>query len=169
MIERAPKASRRIDVLHTSPRKRSTLLPARFGLFALLAGLLLPVSPASYARQAGPAAPHIVYSSYVGTSNFDHVADIAVASVGSVVLVLVSLPSSTVMRLSADGKTVLGQRTIKGCNAQAMALGPDGSVYVVGQTQSGILETVRPFQASAHGEFQGFVAKVSADAKQLLF
>lgn len=143
-------------------------LGSRSLLLVLLAGMV-PASSSSAARQAGPDAPHVVYSTYLGTSNFEGVADIAVASDGSIVLLLSSQPNSTVMRLSADGKTVLGQRTIRGGVAGAMALGPDGAIYVVGQAQDGLLETVRPFQASAHGLLQGFVAKVSADAKQLLF
>src|SRR4051812_44401315 len=111
MIERTPKASRRIDVLHTSPRKRSTLLPARFGLFALLAGLLLPVSPASYARQTGSDAPHLVYSSYVGRA----LLDIAVAPDGTIVGVG-SFEGAAVVRLSADGSRVLGKCAIAGAD-----------------------------------------------------
>ncbi len=143
-------------------------LVSRLALLVFLAGVL-PAPHASYARQAGPDTPHIVYSSYLGTSNFDGVADVAVAPDGSIVLVLVSQPDSTVMRLGADGKTMLGKRTIHGGSAEALALGSDGAIYVVGQAREGLLETVRPFQASAKGLLQGFVAKVSADAKQLLF
>src|SRR3982750_4379014 len=94
---------------------------SRLLLLTLLVGMTV-ISPASYARQTGPDAPPLVYSSYVGGPKLEGVSDLAVAPDGTIIIaVTTSAPDTTVMRLSADAKQVLGQRTVTRAATNAIA------------------------------------------------
>jgi hypothetical protein len=71
------------------------------------------------------------------------------------------------MKVNAAGNG-LGYSTYIGGSgidvARAVALGPDGSVYIAGDTNSTNLRTVSPYQAANGGDFDAFIVRVSTTA-----
>jgi len=132
--------------------------------------------------------PVLVYSTYLGGSGFDQPAGIAVDSTGSVYVAgdtdspdfplapLGSLPTGTnhvfVAKLDPSGSNLVYADYIGGSVSEygyGLALDGANEVYVTGSTQSPDFPTVKPYQASQLGSYNGFVTRISADGSSLLY
>jgi hypothetical protein len=130
---------------------------------------------------------HLVYSTYLGGSNDDHGAAIAVDSATTVYLTgstwstdfpvvnafqpkFAGGEDTFVARLSADGNTLLFSTYLGGTGGtmsypetgQAIALDGQGSAYIAGTTSSADFPVLLPFQASLRGSLDAFVSKLSS-------
>ena len=129
----------------------------------------------------------LVYSTYLGGSNDDHGAAIAVDSASTVYLTgstwstdfpvvnafqpkLAGSEDAFVARLSADGNTLLFATYLGGTGGtasypetgQAIALDGQGSAYIAGTTSSANFPVLLPVQASLRGFLDAFVSKLSS-------
>ena len=129
----------------------------------------------------------LVYSTYLGGSNDDHGAAIAVDSATTVYLTgstwstdfpvvnafqprLAGGQDAFVARLSADGNTLLFATYLGGTlgtmsypeTGQAIALDGQGSAYVAGTTSSADFPVLHPVQASLRGFLDAFVSKLTS-------
>ena len=129
----------------------------------------------------------LVYSTYLGGSNTDHGAAIAVDATGAVWVAgstwSTDFPVANafqnvsgggqdafVARLSADGNTLLFGSYLGGSGgslgypeaAQAIALDWQGNAYLAGVASSTNFPVLNPLQSSLSGETDAFVTKVNA-------
>jgi hypothetical protein len=133
----------------------------------------------------------VLYSSYLGANRSDEIHDIALNAAGEIYLVgktdstdfptLNPLQSGLnltscfcddafVLRLSPDARTPLYGTYLGGSfDDQADSLGLDaaGNIYVAGITKSNDFPTANPLQASWGGDFDAWVARLSADGARL--
>jgi hypothetical protein len=129
----------------------------------------------------------LVYSTYLGGSNDDHGAAIAVDSATTVYVTgstwstdfpmmnafqprLAGGEDAFVARLSADGNALLFATYLGGTlgtmsypeTGQAIALDAQGSAYIAGTTSSADFPVLHPVQASLRGSLDAFVSKLSS-------
>ena len=136
--------------------------------------------------------PALVYSTYLGGKSYDVAYALAVDSKGSAYVagwtISTDFPTTTgafqtqykgapafVTKLSADGKslvysTYLGGTNVKDEIAYAIAVDSGGSAYVAGYTRATDFPTTTgAFQTQYKGGEDGFVTKLSADGKSLVY
>jgi hypothetical protein len=140
----------------------------------------------AFAAKVSADGSRLVYSTYLGGSNNDHGAAIAVDAAGTAWLagstwsadfpVANAFQSTSgggqdafVSRLSADGDTLLFGSYLGGSGgslgypeaAQAIALDWQGNAYLAGVTSSTNFPLLNPLQPSLNGETDAFVTKVN--------
>ena len=155
-----------MDRTNSKARSRRSPRGALAGSFLTSIGLALAIaSPTS-----PPSAAELAFSSHLGGTGADQVADLAVAADGSVVVVGTSSSPDLygaftrlgcegsaacgesdvfVLRLSPDGREILSGRFFGGSGhdaATAVTIGRDGMIYVTGTTRSGDFPTFEATQ-----------------------
>jgi hypothetical protein len=132
----------------------------------------------------------LVYSTYLGGSDFDQGLGIAVDQAGNAYItgwttstdfptasafqpVLSSSEGNAfVVKTSADGFTLVYSTYLGGNGfdkGQGIAVDQAGNAYVTGSTSSSDFPTVKPLQPALGGEANAFVAELAADGSALLF
>jgi hypothetical protein len=132
----------------------------------------------------------IVYSRFLGGSDEDGGRDIVLDGAGNAYVLgktgspdfpvvgalqaqLEGAADAFVVRLDANGSisaaTYLGGSDEEMGREGGIALGPVGTVWVTGRTQSTDFPTVNAFDSSANGNTEGFVAELSANLDSLLY
>ncbi len=134
--------------------------------------------------------PVIEFSGYIGGPGQDQVVSIAAIPDGNILLSgFTQSPASPtldpfrqpsvvsaapfLLKMSADGKRALGF-TVLGANgwdtAYKAAIGPDGSIHVVGTTRSSSFPLRNPAQSEYRAAFSTiFVTRMAADMRTLIF
>ncbi len=131
----------------------------------------------------------LLYSTFLGGSSYDGASGIAVDRAGAAYVaggtssadfpvlnafqpVLAGRGNAFITKLSPTGGTLEFSTYLGGSigdNANAIALGPAGNIYVTGSTISLDFPLVEPFQATNRGGWSdGFVSKLSRDGRHLL-
>src|SRR5262245_19968706 len=139
-----------------------------------------------------PTGASFVFSTLIGGSNYEDATDIALGPSGDIYIAGTTLSGDLpmvnaaqpsfggglfdvfVMRLDPTGSRVVYSTYLGGSDneyAPSLAVGGDGSAYVVGPTQSPDFPTVNALMPSFHGGFLGdaFVTKLNADGSSLIF
>ncbi len=129
----------------------------------------------------------ILYSSFFGASGADEFHDLVVSPSGEIYLTgvtdgadfpvvnalqpsLAGLRDAFVVRLSADARTILYSTYLGGWNydpGQAIGLDAAGNIYLAGYTQSDDFPTVNAVQPVWGGNYDVWVARISADGSHL--
>ncbi|MCH7924960.1 MAG: SBBP repeat-containing protein, partial [Planctomycetes bacterium] len=139
----------------------------------------------AFALKLDPTGSALVYSTYLGGSNFDFSFDIAVHESGEAYImgnttsedfpvtdpvqaILGGGSDSFVTKLSADGSTVIYATFLGGADEEELeitgfgiAVDAAGDAYLTGTTASNDFPTENPFQLQLGGAFDAYVAKIS--------
>ncbi|MGA3029070.1 MAG: SBBP repeat-containing protein, partial [Bryobacteraceae bacterium] len=134
----------------------------------------------AFVMKFDPTGTTVLYSTYIGGSSFDEITSVAVDSSGELVATgttdskdfpLVNAAWSTfdtssnqnaiVLRLSADGSTLVYSTYLSSRFGATVALDGSGSAYVAGDTDASAVATSGAWQTVYGGGFQdAFVAKL---------
>ena len=146
-------------------------------------------SPDAFVAKLNAAGSALVYSTYLGGSNFDGASDIAVDSAGNAYVTggtgSTNFPTANALQSSfagiADGfitkfnaaGSALVYSTYLGGSGEdhpnSIAVDSTGSVYVAGYTYSTNFPTANAIQAIRGGDRDGFVTKVNAAGTALVY
>jgi hypothetical protein len=130
--------------------------------------------------------PILQYSTYIGGASRDEGNAIAVDSSGNIYVAgFTDSPGSLVMsgatgqstssinsfvvKLSADGTSILYSVYLADCEAFSLAVDSGGNVYVAGQAGSDFAVTPGAFQTVSAGGFDAFAAKLDPTGSSLLY
>jgi hypothetical protein len=131
----------------------------------------------------------LVYSTYLGGSDWDQGDSIAVDSSGSAYVTgftfsanfptvnplqasLRGQNDAFISKVGADGTSLVYSTYLGGSGhnyGRGIAVDSEGSAYVTGSTFSANFPTVDPLQATSGGYNDAFISKVSADGASLVF
>ena len=137
-----------------------------------------------FVAKLNAAGSALVYSTYLGGSRHDEGNGIAVDSAGNAYVTgwtystdfptanpfqatcggCSSYADGFVAKLNAAGSALVYSTYLGGSSVEygyGIAVDSSGNAYVTGQTSSTDFPTVNPLQASNHGDFDAFVAKIS--------
>jgi hypothetical protein len=157
----------------------------------LLIGILASAGIRADAVAQPPSGGDPVYSTFLGSTDFDDVLAIATDSSGHVYVAgrtwSAGFPTTAgaldrsfngvidayVAKLSRDGSRLLFSTFLGGASVDeplGIAIGPRGDVYVTGSTDSTDFPTTTgAFDTSDDGVHDGFVAKLSGDGSKLVY
>ncbi len=131
----------------------------------------------------------LVYSTYLGGTNYDQGAGIAVDSAGNVYLTGTAgstdfptknplqgtnhgSPDAFVTKINSTGSALVYSTYLGGNSldiGQAIALDSSNNVYITGFTSSTNFPTKNAFQGSKHGPENAFVSKINASGSALVY
>jgi len=141
------------------------------------------------------AASDLQFSTFIGTSDYDYVNDVALDAEGNIYLVGTTwstdfpttagsyrpwhtggnyweMDDAFVMKLSSDGQEIIYSTYLGGSSIDSgidIAVDDEGCAYVVGGTTSPDFPTVNAYDSTYNGVEDCFVAKLSANGSDLLF
>lgn len=142
-----------------------------------------------FVTKLSPDGSSLIYSTYLGGSNSDHVISITVDAAGNAYMTGVTRSTdfptrnpfqaasggdldAFVTKLSPDGSSLIYSTYLGGSNLErgaGIAVDVMGNAYVVGETESINFPTKRPVQRTFAGETDGFVTKLSPDGSSLIY
>jgi len=142
-----------------------------------------------FVTKLGPKGNSIIYSTYIGGSTYEHLADLAVNRQGSVYIVGLTesfdYPMKNPIKGNKDGyrdgfvtkfhpkgnkviySTYLGGENVD--RANAIAVDARGSAYVVGYSASSDFPTKNPFQNTLNGYDNAIVCKIDPKGKRFIY
>jgi hypothetical protein len=130
--------------------------------------------------------PVLTYSTYLGGSNFESSAGIAVDASGNAYVTgytaSIDFPTvgqvsnggaydAYVAKINSTGSALIYSTYLGGTNSEwgmGIAVDASGNAYVAGYTESMNFPTANPFQATKHGVMDAFVTKLNAAGSDLL-
>jgi hypothetical protein len=142
----------------------------------------------AFVTKLDPTGATLIYSTYLGGSDFDDANGLAIDASGAVYVVgdtrspglgtpgaykssIVGQPNGFVAKFSAAGAlayyTYLGGTG--GDNSNAIAVDQTGAAYVTGNTQSSDFPTLNAYQATRPGNINAYVTELDAAGATLLY